>query len=626
MPNLNPNSTNYRHTYEPNTNDLTMAMDYTEDGKPAIRVLSNIQGDITIEGDVTIPGEVTVVNNDDDPLYTHTHLHDENDVEYSAANPLTIDGTVTVNQPVAVTDNNGSLTVDGSVSVSNFPATQAVTGTFWQATQPVSGTVTVQDGGGSITVDGTVLATVSGTVELGTTTLAALENTTVTISGTPTVNIGTMPEVEIKNDVGNPIPVVGTVNIGSNGLVFGDSANNTAFGRLRTANTRLLGEFRNQYGTMGPVEIVTKFETGGTQTVNLAEANTLINVTTTAGSRAVRQSRKYHPYIPGTTNLTFVTFTMGTAKTNLQQMAGLFDDLNGIFFRMNGSTPEMVIRKGGVDTEIAAQSSWNVDRLDGTGASGINIDFTKSQIFVVDYQWLGVGRVRVGFSINGRVYYTHYFTHLNELTGPYMFQPSLPVRWEIKNTGTTESVSSMMCICYSVYVEGSDFETGFDNSVSNGTTAVTLGANADSVKGILAIRLKNTINGQPNRAVARVKDWELVSSLTAQYKVMILQGIADLAGTPVWTNATPTGWCEYTTDFRLANPPSPANAVVLFDGYAVGTVGNRPQRSGFASDNRSSAIYQNYDSTDSMILAIVAYRIPNDNSVMRAALNWVETK
>jgi hypothetical protein len=529
-------------------------MDYTADGEPAIRVLSNIQGDITIEGDVTIPGEVTVVNSDDDPLFTHTHIHDENDVEYSAANPLTIDGTVTVNQPVAVTDNNGSLTVDG------------------------------------------------------------------------TVNIGTMPEVEIKNDVGNPIPVVGTVNIGSNGLVFGDSANNTAFGRLRTANTRLLGEFRNQYGTMGPVEIVTKFETGGTQTVNLAEAHTLINVTTTSGSRALRQSRKYHPYIPGTTNLTFVTFTMGTAKANLQQMAGLFDDLNGIFFRMNGTTPEMVIRKGGVDTEIAAQSSWNVDRLDGTGASGINIDFTKSQIFVVDYQWLGVGRVRVGFSVNGRVYYTHYFTHLNDLTGPYMFQPSLPVRWEIKNTGTTASVSSMMCICYSVYVEGSDFETGFDNSVSNGTTAVTLGANADSVKGILAIRLKNTVNGQPNRAVARVKDWELVSSLTAQYKVMILQGIADLAGTPVWTDATPTGWCEYTTDFRLANPPSPTNSVVLFDGYAVGSVGNRPQRTGFASDNRSSAIYQNYDSTDSMILAIVAYRIPNDNAVIRASLNWVETK
>lgn len=46
----------------------------------------------------------------------------------------------------------------------------------------------------------------------------------------------------------------------------------------------------------------------------------------------------------------------------------------------------------------------------------------------------------------------------------------------------------------------------------------------------------------------------------------------------------------------------------------------------FLNNNRSSAIYQNYDSTDSMIIAIVAYRIPNDNAVMRAALNWIEFK
>jgi hypothetical protein len=38
MPNLHINSTNYVHTYEPNTNDLTMAMDYNSAGHPVIRV------------------------------------------------------------------------------------------------------------------------------------------------------------------------------------------------------------------------------------------------------------------------------------------------------------------------------------------------------------------------------------------------------------------------------------------------------------------------------------------------------------------------------------------------------------------------------------------------------------
>lgn len=38
MPNLNPNSTNYTHSYEPNTNDLSLAMAYDPYGNPVIRI------------------------------------------------------------------------------------------------------------------------------------------------------------------------------------------------------------------------------------------------------------------------------------------------------------------------------------------------------------------------------------------------------------------------------------------------------------------------------------------------------------------------------------------------------------------------------------------------------------
>jgi hypothetical protein len=503
MPILNPNSTNYTHSWEPNLADLHVAMGYTETGEPALRVLSNIQGDINIEGELVIPGTVKVEN---------------------------VEGTT-----LAINDGGNSITVDGTVSVDNFP------------------------------------------------------------------------------------------NIANTKVEYIDSANLSAFSRLRTANTRLLGEFRNQYGTMGAVEIVTRFENNGSQTVNLAQAHTLINVTNENGSRALRQSRKYHPYIPGTTNLAYISFTLAASKSNLQQMVGLFDDSNGIFFRRNGTISEMVIRKGGVDTQVVAQSSWNVDRLDGTGPSGIDINFGNSLIFVLDYQWLGVGRVRVGFNVGGRIYYVHYFSHVNALSEPYMYQPSLPARWEIRNTGVTDSSSSLMCICYGVYVEGAEVDTGFDNSISNGAGSVTLGASPNNVKGILAVRLRNTVNGQPNRAYALLKDWEVITSLTAQYRVMILQGSSAIAGTPTWLLASPTGWCEYITDFALSTPFIPADTVILFDGYATGN-SNRGTSTFRTTDNRSSTIYQNYDSTDSMIFAIFGYRIPNDNAVMRASMNWVEIK
>ncbi len=407
--------------------------------------------------------------------------------------------------------------------------------------------------------------------------------------------------------------------------VIGDSAANSSFGRLRTAGTKLLGEFRTTHEVSDVSEIVTHFETNGSQTINLSQSHVLINVTNEAGSRAVRQSRKYHSYTPGTTNMGLISFTLGLIQSNIQQMVGLFDDSNGIFFRMNGTQPEMIIRKAGIDTEIVAQPSWNLDKFDGSGPSGIALDFTKSQILVIDYQWLGVGRVRIGFSVGGRIYYTHEFAHVNSLTGPYLFQPSLPVRWEIKNTAGTTIGSSLMCICYGVYIEGNDLETGFNHSVSNGTSSVTLDADPNSIKGVLAIKLKNSVNGAPNRITARLNEWELVTSLTVNYRVMILQSTADIAGTPSWSNATPTSACEYTTNFSLVTTPTPANAIILYDGYASGGI-NRGVATSFGTDNKTSAINQNFNSTSSMVIAIIAYRIPNDNAEIRASLNWVEIR
>jgi hypothetical protein len=82
MPNLNPNSTNYVHSYEPNTNDLTMAMDYLPTGKPALRVISNIQGNIVIQGDVIIDSNINIATMPEVSVFT------------DSGNTLAIQGTV----------------------------------------------------------------------------------------------------------------------------------------------------------------------------------------------------------------------------------------------------------------------------------------------------------------------------------------------------------------------------------------------------------------------------------------------------------------------------------------------------------------------------------------------------
>lgn len=57
-------------------------------------------------------------------VYAHTRVWDDNALAWTV-----------MTQPLIETD---EVTVAGSLAVSNWPATQAVTGTFWQATQPVS--------------------------------------------------------------------------------------------------------------------------------------------------------------------------------------------------------------------------------------------------------------------------------------------------------------------------------------------------------------------------------------------------------------------------------------------------------------------------------------------------------
>lgn len=83
-----------------------------------------------------------------------------------------------------------------------------------------------------------------------------------------------------------------------------------------------------------------------------------------------------------------------------------------------------------IDTRVA-QSQWNVDKLDGTGKSGYNIDLSKIQMFYVDYSWYGAGAIRFGVKDQkGEVIYCHRFTHANVMTEAYMRSGNLPARYE----------------------------------------------------------------------------------------------------------------------------------------------------------------------------------------------------
>jgi len=212
---------------------------------------------------------------------------------------------------------------------------------------------------------------------------------------------------------------------------------------------------------------------------------------TTAGKR-VRQTFMRFNYQPGKSQNIYMTGVMDLSGggTGITRGIGMFDDNNGLFFQDDEGTMKVVVRSktsgSAVDTKVT-QASWD-DPLDGTGASGITIDWTKTQVFAIDFEWLGVGSVRFCLVIDGAVVNVHTVKNANNLALVYMSTPCLPLRYEIDNDGTG-AASTMMQICATVISEGGISRLGALRYKSTGGTHIDCNT-ADTAYALVAIRLK----------------------------------------------------------------------------------------------------------------------------------------
>jgi hypothetical protein len=130
--------------------------------------------------------------------------------------------------------------------------------------------------------------------------------------------------------------------------------------------------------------------------------------------------------------------------------------------------------------------------MDGNGPSGIVIDIAKAQILFMDIEWLGLGTVRMGFVINGNYYVCHKFHHANLITSTYITSASLPLRYEITNTGATSGASTLKQICSTVLSEGGYELRGAQQAAGTPITSPKTLTTAGTFYPIVSIRLKST--------------------------------------------------------------------------------------------------------------------------------------
>jgi hypothetical protein len=369
-------------------------------------------------------------------------------------------------------------------------------------------------------------------------------------------------------------------------ILSADSPSIDAFGKWRVSQPTTLFDSK-QVVDSGSFYFDIKTTSGGTVTWNSGSAQSTMAVTSTSGSRAIKQTKRIFVYQPGKSQQIICTGKFGTKVDGIKKSIGSFDDNDGYFFQTSGSSFGVVLRKtiNGVKTDtFVSQSTWNLDKMNGLGPSGNTLDITKAQIYTMDYEWLGVGRVRYGVVQKGVLIYVHEINNYNSLDTVYLRNPNLPIRYEMSTHKNTTTGSLMTQICSTVISEG-----GFDNTgkrvVVTSNNGATIGAseydavlfiryNSSTSKGAQIIPEQLDLLVKPGNSSTFAGRWELLVNPTVTNAVTynnasgsVVTQVAVVAAGNVITNP---GTIIATGYFAGTSANSVAQMIVLDPYYGLG--------------------------------------------------------
>ena len=290
------------------------------------------------------------------------------------------------------------------------------------------------------------------------------------------------------------------------------------FDELRVAQKTPIVELTSVYGLSSLRDVVTT--TGaGTVTNDATEYN--LSNTASGTDSAILESVLRGRYEPGFAGEAGIGVRIPTLPTGAQVGRwGLFDSQNGAFFGVNSTNIFVAIRRGGSDTTIP-QSSWNVDKLDGTGPSGATLSLSKGNIFQIVFTWYGYGVIEFRVVIPDpttlaqEVITVHRFSP----TGQTSFvDPNLPLRAQIDNNGTATA--------YSLFVGGRQYSiigkydptfrvTSERRRITNVTSTLTP---------VISFQRKAafpTGSGRTNSVQVDLEEINIISSVDLSYQVLV---------------------------------------------------------------------------------------------------------
>jgi hypothetical protein len=256
---------------------------------------------------------------------------------------------------------------------------------------------------------------------------------------------------------------------------------------------------------------------------------------TVAGVGATRTTNTYFPLGRGRSTEAVFGVSMTGATPGVLRRFGMYDEYNGFFWEILESTGldttydpagaldtfgETVIcavhrtnTTGSVVNHIIAAVNFNVNTLNGTDATGFDLDITRPNLFWIDIPNSGAGSAKFGvYNDAGDKLLAHTFSFNNSalFSGAPIPASALPIREEVRNfgAGVTNQETILKMGKVTVYTNENasrytNAQTFLHGNVQNRHAMM------DDTRGevpLIAVRAERLLNSIVNRTYSKLHD------------------------------------------------------------------------------------------------------------------------
>ena len=405
----------------------------------------------------------------------------------------------------------------------------------------------------------------------------------------------------------------------SSNYVNFDLEHTDTYDRLQVVEpvTLLDMRFYNNGISTNPLMIVQ--DVSGSCSGALTSGTTNYVISSTGTGYLKSQSYKYCVYQPGKSQLIYITGILnnGNNGSNVTTKIGYFDDNDGLYFSYNNGTTYVNIINNGSLTSIS-NANWNGDKLNGTGTSGYTIDYTKNTLFAIQFSWLGAGIIRFMVLLEGHTLMCHTITNYNTLTGAWMTNPNLPIRYELSSTSAgANGTGSMVQGCASCISIGGYNPIGRIFSISNGIAGASI-----STTEVLVLAIKGNSNYYHQQIIPMtINATSSTTSATVLLKLRLYlsPNVPNSGGSITWTDVnTSQSLVSYATSIT-GGTFTGTNSIISQEIFVYG-------RTGMTNINDIGNIFTQIASNitnQSSILVISAVSSTN-NTTLNIGITWQE--